>query len=205
MVQNLGEYVENFTRCKAIPLIPCLASSCLRSTNVQHCTVLMAHWRYITYFVFNMCIYNIELHLFIWLKLSPTHLNCPYTKIQNILFYFSILSMHLLPRMNVNNKTNHPISRFFSFAVHSINGPMYHIGSTYNSFSILYFMKIITLFIVDCPIGTHSDQNECKLCDYGTYQDEIGQESCKSCGHPNTTDIRGATARTDCKFSKLVL
>ena len=51
---------------------------------------------------------------------------------------------------------------------------------------------------VDCPIGTHSTAGKCKLCEQGTYQDEIGQVVCKSCPPGLTTKFLGSQDVSSC-------
>ena len=43
------------------------------------------------------------------------------------------------------------------------------------------------IIVVPCSIGRYYEDNECKICDYGTYQDQQGQTSCNACPTDTTT------------------
>ena len=52
---------------------------------------------------------------------------------------------------------------------------------------------------VPCGPGTYLDNDVCTQCRNATYQDEIGQTSCKRCHKGQTTRGDGSTAVSDCK------
>lgn len=63
----------------------------------------------------------------------------------------------------------------------------------------VYFVQITIHYItVDCPVGTYSTSGNCNLCAKGTYQDEIGQITCKSCPTGITTKFLGSQDASSC-------
>lgn len=56
-------------------------------------------------------------------------------------------------------------------------------------------------FSVDCGFGSFYDtvSKTCILCKKGTYQDEEGQQYCKTCPSGTDTPVIGAKNIKDCK------
>lgn len=52
--------------------------------------------------------------------------------------------------------------------------------------------------IVECTYGRYFKDNECLKCDFGTYQDETGQSSCKECPEGTTTPGRESRSVKEC-------
>ena len=68
-------------------------------------------------------------------------------------------------------------------------------------------LNVFAFSTVACPIGTFNnisrlinkqESSTCTPCSQGTYQDEEGQQSCKSCADGKTTSSRGAILSKDC-------
>lgn len=54
------------------------------------------------------------------------------------------------------------------------------------------------IYCVECSPGRFYTSNECKKCDYGTYQDETGKFSCKECPDGTTTPGRESRSAAEC-------
>lgn len=62
-----------------------------------------------------------------------------------------------------------------------------------------HFMTFKLLFSDICPEGEYrNDNNECKKCEHGKFQNVTGQQSCKSCGAGQTTLEMGSTSEDKC-------
>ena len=63
-----------------------------------------------------------------------------------------------------------------------------------------YLEAVYFWFLVQCTPGTFADQssNSCEHCLRGTYQDEVGQASCKVCPEHTSTLEDNAKSLTDC-------
>lgn len=54
--------------------------------------------------------------------------------------------------------------------------------------------------LVECTPGRYYKDGECIKCDFGTYQDEIGQLSCKECPEGTTTLGRDSRSVNECSL-----
>ena len=52
--------------------------------------------------------------------------------------------------------------------------------------------------LVECQQGSYYTDNDCVLCDFGTFQNETGQTFCFSCAEGNSTSFVGARNESDC-------
>ncbi|XP_061173455.1 uncharacterized protein LOC133182624 [Saccostrea echinata] len=53
-------------------------------------------------------------------------------------------------------------------------------------------------YCIPCAPGRYFKKEECIKCDFGTYQDRMGQLSCKECPKETTTPGRGSRSVTEC-------
>ena len=51
---------------------------------------------------------------------------------------------------------------------------------------------------VECQLGSYFTDDDCVLCDFGTFQNESGQSFCYECPQGNTTRTVGARNESDC-------
>ena len=68
----------------------------------------------------------------------------------------------------------------------------------------VYVYNRFCVFTGDCPTGTYYDNNECKLCPPGTYQDTTGKSgaaACVKCPHGTSTKT-GGTSISACEGKK---
>ena len=54
------------------------------------------------------------------------------------------------------------------------------------------------IHLVECSNGRYYKNDECLKCDYGEYQDETGQTSCKKCPSGSTTPGRESRSVEEC-------
>ncbi|XP_062584887.1 uncharacterized protein LOC134246515 [Saccostrea cucullata] len=59
-------------------------------------------------------------------------------------------------------------------------------------------MVPVKFYCIQCAPGRYYKKNECVKCDFGTYQDRMGQLSCKECPNETTTPGRGSRIATEC-------
>lgn len=52
--------------------------------------------------------------------------------------------------------------------------------------------------LVECSYGRYNKDGQCVKCDFGTYQDEIGQSTCKVCPKGTTTPGRDSRSVNEC-------
>ena len=61
----------------------------------------------------------------------------------------------------------------------------------------------VHVFQADCPAGTFLNNDECTECSYDSYQPDIRQYSCDSCGDAQITLQTGSTMQAQCCESNL--
>ncbi|KFD52311.1 hypothetical protein M513_06874, partial [Trichuris suis] len=64
---------------------------------------------------------------------------------------------------------------------------------------VLYKTSSVLPGCYPCPLGTFLNNGSCTLCLKGTYQDEVGQVSCKRCPNGSYTQDEGATMAEFCQ------
>lgn len=61
--------------------------------------------------------------------------------------------------------------------------------------------KLVVLFAVVCPPGSHFQNDECIPCPIGYYQYQTGRSSCIKCPVGKTTNSYGAFSAEHCKLN----
>lgn len=64
--------------------------------------------------------------------------------------------------------------------------------------SILTNLCVIFYVLVECTPGRYYKDGECVKCDFGTYQDQIGQSTCKECPEGTTTIGKDSRSVNEC-------
>lgn len=62
-------------------------------------------------------------------------------------------------------------------------------------------MSLFCDILVECSYGRYYKDGQCVKCDFGTYQDEIGQPSCKECPEGTTTPGRDSRSIIECSVN----